>query len=180
MIAGPQGYRLVAEGRYRENVGFGYEDFVVGTVIEHRPGRTVTEMDNVLMSALAGNTAPIHLDALYSSKTKWSRPLVCSLVTLNIVGSMTVRSTSGLTIGNLGWHEIVVESPVFVGDTLYAETEITAKRLSARHPHQGIVTCRTSGFKAVGERAIGERVLHYLRSFLVPVDAACVRAATDY
>jgi itaconyl-CoA hydratase len=73
----PLGYRPVAVGRFRENVGFGYQDFVVGTVIEHRPGRTVTEMDNVLMTTLTGNTAPIHLDAHYSSKTEWGRPLVC-------------------------------------------------------------------------------------------------------
>lgn len=180
MNVDPQGYRLVAEGRYRENVGFGYEDFVVGTVIEHRPGRTVTEMDNVLMSALTGNTAPIHLDRYYSSKTEWGEPLVCSLVTLSIVGGMTVRGTSGLTVGNLGWRDIVLEAPVFVGDTLYAETEITSKRLSASRPHNGIVTCRTSGFKATGEKATGVRVLHYTRSFLVPVDAAVVRTATDY
>jgi len=172
---GPLGYRLVAEGRFRENVGFGYEDFTVGTVMEHRPGRTVTEMDNVLVTTLTGNSAPIHLDAHYSSRTEWGQPLVCSLVTLGIVGGMTVRSTSGLTVGNLGWREIVLEAPVFVGDTLYAETEITDKRLSNSRPQNGIVTCRTSGFKAAGQR-----VLHYTRSFLVPVDAAAVRDQTGY
>jgi itaconyl-CoA hydratase len=104
---------------------------------------------------------------------------VCSLVTLSIVGAMTVRSTSGLTVGNLGWNQIVLEAPVFVGDTLYAETEITAKRLSASRPHNGIVTCRTSGFKATDDEH-QQRVLHYTRSFLVPVDAAAIRAATGY
>jgi itaconyl-CoA hydratase len=172
---GPLGYRVVAEGRFRENVGFGYEDFTVGTVIEHRPGRTVTEMDNVLITTLTGNTAPIHLDAQYSSKTEWGQPLVCSLVTVSIVAGMTVRSTSGLTVGNLGWREIVLEAPVFVGDTLYAETEITDKRLSNSRPHNGIVTCRTSGFNATGQR-----VVHYTRSFLVPADAAAVRERTGY
>jgi len=174
-VEGPLGYRLVAEGRFRENVGFGYEDFVVGTIIEHRPGRTVTEMDNVLMTTLTGNSTPIHLDAHYSSKTEWGRPLVCSLVTLSIVGGMTARSTSGLTMGNLGWREIVLEAPVFVGDTLYAETEITDKRLSNSRPHNGIVTCRTSGFNATGQR-----VLRYTRSFLVPADAGAVRDETAY
>ncbi|MFI6200603.1 MaoC family dehydratase [Streptomyces phaeochromogenes] len=120
----PQGYRQVGEDRFRENVGCGYHDFAVGRVIEHRPGRTVTELDNVLMSTLTGNAAPIHTDAQFNSATEWARPLVCTIVTLGIVGGMTVRSTSGLTVGNLGMDDIRLEHPVFVGDTLYAETEI--------------------------------------------------------
>jgi itaconyl-CoA hydratase len=175
MSADPLGYRAVAEGRFREIVGFGYEDFMVGTIIEHRPGRTVTEMDNVLMCTLTGNSAPIHLDAHYCSKTEWGRTLMCSLVTLAIIGGMTVRSTSGLTVGNLGWREIVLEAPVFVGDTLYAETEIIDKRLSRSRPHNGIVTCRTSGLNAVGRR-----VMHYTRSFLVPTDTTTIRDQTGY
>ncbi len=171
----PHEYRVLGPGRYRENVGFGYEDFTVGVVIEHRPGRTVTETDNVLMTALTGNEAPIHLDVAYCERTEWGRPLVCSLVTLAIVGAMSVRSTSGLTVANLGWSDITLEAPVFVGDTLYAETEIIAKRLSAGRPQNGIVTCRTSGFTAAGTR-----VLNYARSFLVPADGAAHRDQTGY
>jgi len=132
------------------------------------PGRRLHGLSRV-------DCAPIHLDAHYSSKTEWGRPLVCSLVALSIVGGMTVRSTSGLTIANLGWCDIVLEAPVFVGDTLHAETEITEKRLSRSRSDNGIVTCRTTGLKASGER-----VLHYTRSFLVPTDAAAVRDETGY
>lgn len=171
--AGPAGYRGAGEGRFREKVGFTYGEFVVGTVIEHRPGRTVTETDNLLMTALTGNTAPIHLDAHYAARTEWGQRLVCSLLTLAIVGGMTVRSTSGLTVANLGWREITLTAPVFIGDTLYAETEITGKRLSASRPGTGIVTCRTTGYKA-GEDTptgvAGQPVVHYTRSFFVPVD----------
>jgi len=78
-------------------------------------------------------------------------------------------------VGNPGWQEIVLEAPVFVGDTPYAETEITDKRLSKSRPHDGIVTCRTSGFNATGQR-----VLRYTRSFLVPTDVASVRDQTGY
>jgi itaconyl-CoA hydratase len=180
MTTHPQGFRHLGTGRFRENVGFGYDEFTVGAVIEHRPGRTVTEMDNVLMSALSGNTAPIHIDTRYSEHTEWGRPLVCSLVTLSIIGGMTVRATSGLTVGNLGWSEIVLEEPVFVGDTLYAETEITGKRQSKSRPDNGIVTCRTSGFKGTAAHAHGLRVLRYTRSFLVPVDPTAIRTATGY
>jgi itaconyl-CoA hydratase len=85
------------------------------------------------------------------------------------------ETTSGLTVGNLGWREIVLDAPVFVGDTLYAETEITGKRLSNSRPHNGIVTCRTCAFNAAGQR-----VLHYTRSFLVPADPAAIRDQTGY
>jgi itaconyl-CoA hydratase len=159
----PIGYRQVGEGRYREVVGFCYEEFVVGTVIEHRPGRTVTELDNVLMSMLSMNASPLHIDAAFCAQGRWGQPLVSSLVTLSIVGGMTARSTSGRAIANLGWDRIRLTSPVFVGDTLYAESEITAKRLSASRPGEGIVSCRTSGIKSTGEV-----VLTFERSFLVP------------
>ena len=170
----PAGYRSVGEHRIRESAGFTFDEFVVGTVIEHRPGRTVTETDNVLMTALTGNTAPIHLDAHYAAQTSWGRPLVCSLVTLAIVGGMTVRSTSGLTTANLGWREIELPAPVFIGDTLYAESEITGKRRSVSHPDRGIVTCRTTAFTAAdgAPPADWQQVLHYTRSFFVPASGA--------
>jgi itaconyl-CoA hydratase len=162
----PRGYRQIGPNRYREKVGFCYEEFIVGTKIEHRPGRTVTELDNVLMSMLSMNDAPLHIDAAFCEKNQWGRPLVSSLVTLSIVGGMTARSTSGRAIANLGWDRIRLTSPVFVGDTLYAESEITAKRLSASRPDEGIVSCRTRGIKATGEVA-----LTFERSFLVPTRA---------
>lgn len=159
----PVGFRQVGENRYREVVGFCYEDLVVGTVVEHRPGRTVTEMDNVLMSMLSMNASPLHIDAASNEKGPWGKPIVSSLVTLSVVGGMTARSTSGRAVANLGWDHIRLPNPVFVGDTLYAESEITAKRLSRSRPGYGIVSCRTSGTKSTGEL-----VLDFERSFLVP------------
>jgi len=159
----PLGYRRIGPHRYRETVGFRYEELVVGAVIEHRPGRTVTEMDNVLMSMLSMNASPLHIDAAYCEHTRWGRPIVSSLVTLSIVGGMTARSTSGRAVANLGWDHIRLPHPVFVGDTLYAESEITGKRLSASRPEVGIVSCRTEGRKSTGEI-----VLAFERSFMVP------------
>ncbi|MCQ8773561.1 MaoC family dehydratase [Streptomyces telluris] len=160
------GYRRVGEQRYREQVGFHFEDLTVGDVFEHRPGRTVTEMDNVLMSMLSMNAAPLHIDAAYCARTQWGRPLVSSLVTLSIVGGMAARSTSGRAIANLGWEHIRLPAPVFAGDTLYSESEILAKRLSRSRPGEGIVSCRTTGTKSTGEV-----VLTFERSFLVPTRA---------
>ncbi|MER7757764.1 MaoC family dehydratase [Kitasatospora sp. NPDC097643] len=160
----PAGCRRIAEHRYREVVGRYYEEFTVGEVVEHRPGRTVTELDNVLMSMLSMNDAPLHIDAAYSEHTPWGRPIVSSLVTLSIVGGMTARSTSGRTTANLGWENIRMTHPVFAGDTLYAETETLAKRLSKSRAGQGIVSCRTTGTKSTGEV-----VVVFERSFLVPL-----------
>jgi itaconyl-CoA hydratase len=169
------GYLRVSEQRYREIVGFLYEDFYVGTIVEHRPGRTVTEMDNILMSMLSMNATPLHIDAAYCEATQWGRPLVSSLVTLSLVAGMAARSTSGRTIANLGWEHIRLLNPVFTGDTLYAETEILAKRLSKSRPGEGIVTCRTSGTKSTGEP-----VITFKRSFLVPTKDAAADSKVRY
>ncbi|MFI9310984.1 MaoC family dehydratase [Streptomyces triculaminicus] len=169
------GYRRVGEQRYREQVGFHFEDFTVGDVFEHRPGRTVTEMDNVLMSMLSMNAAPLHIDAAYCAHTQWGRPLVSSLVTLSIVGGMAARSTSGRAIANLGWEHIRLPAPVFTGDTLYAESEILSTRLSRSRPGEGIVSCRTTGSKSTGEV-----VLTFERSFLVPTRAKDIGDQTGY
>ncbi|MBO0657176.1 MaoC family dehydratase [Streptomyces triculaminicus] len=169
------GYRRVGEQRYREQVGFHFEDFTVGDVFEHRPGRTVTEMDNVLMSMLSMNAAPLHIDAAYCAHTQWGRPLVSSLVTLSIVGGMAARSTSGRAIANLGWERIRLPAPVFTGDTLYAESEILSRRLSRSRPGEGIVSCRTTGSKSTGEV-----VLTFERSFLVPTRAKDIGDLTGY
>jgi itaconyl-CoA hydratase len=157
------GYRTVGARRFREVVGFYYEEFVVGDEFEHRPGRTVTELDNVLMSMLSLNTSPLHIDAAYAAGTPWQRPLVSSLVTLSIVAGMSVRSTSGRAVANLGWDAIRLQHPVFAGDTLYAHSMILDKRLSASRPGQGIVRVRTTGTKSTGES-----VLTFERAFLVP------------
>ncbi|MEU8759862.1 MaoC family dehydratase [Streptomyces sp. NPDC048659] len=171
----PQGYRRIAEGRYREVVGLGYDELTLGLVIEHRPGRTLTEADSVLMTTLGGNDAPLHTDAHYSSRTEWGRLLVCSSITLHIVGGMTVRSTSGLTLANLGFQEIRFTHPVFIGDTLYADTEVTGRRVSRSRPETGIVTCRTTG-----RNQRDEAVMTFSRSFLVPLDSVTVRDRTNY
>lgn len=159
----PMGYERVSSHRFKERVGRYYEEFTVGELIEHRPGRTVTEMDNVLMSTLSMNDSPLHLDAAYCAQTQWGRPIVSSLVTLSIVSGMTARSISGKAIANLGWESIRLPNPVFAQDTLYAETQIISKRLSKSNPGNGIVTCRT-----IGTKSTGEPVIIFERSFLVP------------
>ena len=157
-------YKKVGERRYRESSGLYYEDFEVGSVVEHRPGRTVTEADNLWQSLLCHNTHPLHIDATYAAKTEWGRPLVSSLVTLSIVGGLSLGSTSAKAIANLGWEEIRLTAPVFVGDTVYAESEVLSKRLSLSRPGQGLVTVRTRGLKSDGTV-----FLAFERTVLVPI-----------
>jgi len=171
----PSGYRQIGDNRFREVVGFCYEDLQVGVVIEHRPGRTITEMDNVLMSMLSMNDSPLHIDAAFGEQGSWGQPLVSSLVTLSIVAGMAARSTSGKAIANLGWERIQLPAPVFIGDTLYAESEITGKRLSESRPGQGIAHCRTTGRKSSDGV-----VLSFDRSFLVPTRATDPHRTAGY
>jgi itaconyl-CoA hydratase len=156
-------YKKVGKNRYRETYGLYFEDFEEGDIFEHRPGRTITEVDNIWQSLINLNTHPLHIDNVYASKTEWKKPLVSSLVTLSIVGGMSLNSTSAKAVANLGWEKIRLTAPVFVGDTIYAESKVLSKRMSRSRKTQGIVTMETRGLKADGTV-----FMTYERSFLVP------------
>jgi acyl dehydratase len=140
----------VGRQRYRESYGRHYEDFAVGDVYEHRPGRTITEYDNTAFTLLTMNTHPLHFDAAYAAKSEFGRPLVNSTLTLAIVVGMSVSDVSQKAIANLGWTDIRLTAPVFAGDTIYAESEVLETRESKSRPTQGIVRVRTTGKKADG------------------------------
>ena len=99
-----------------------YEDFEVGDIYEHWPGRTITETDNIWFTNLTMNTHPLHFDLNYAAQSEFGKPLVNSTFTIALVAGMTVSSTSQKAIANLGWEEIKLPAPVFVGDTLYVYT----------------------------------------------------------
>ncbi len=149
--------------RTRESFGRYYEEFEVGDVYEHRPGRTIGEADNTWFTLLTMNNHPLHFDAVYAAKSEFGKPLVNSCLTLSIVVGMSVSDVSYKAIGNLGWNDIKLPAPVFVGDTLYAESEVLAKRESQSRPTQGIVTVRTRGTNQ--DRKV---VISYERTILVP------------
>jgi itaconyl-CoA hydratase len=152
----------VAPGRFREVQGRFFDDFVVGHIYEHRPGRTITDADNVWFTLLTMNTHPAHFDYEFSKKTEFGKPLVVSPLTIALMTGMSVSDTSAKAIANLGWDEVRLVHPLFVGDTLYAESEVLEKRESKSRPEQGIVT-----FKTVGKNQDGVVVAHYKRSVLV-------------
>ena len=131
-------------------VGRCYEDFSVGDVYRHRPGRTLSEADNTWFSLLTMNQNPLHIDSVYSARTEFGQPLVNSCFTLSILVGMSVRDVSYKTVANLGWNDIRLTAPVFAGDTIYAESEVISMRESQSRPTQGIVTVRTTGRKQDG------------------------------
>jgi itaconyl-CoA hydratase len=139
-----------------------YEDFGIGDVYRSHLGRTLTETDNTWFSCLTMNTNQVHFNSEYAARTEFGRPLVVSTLTLAIVLGLSVRDTSENAAANLGWGDIVLPKPVYAGDTLWAESEILAKRESSSRPSCGIVSIRTRG---VNQRR--EAVIEFTRSFMV-------------
>jgi acyl dehydratase len=128
------------------------EELIVGDIFEHRPGRTVTEADNVLFTTLTMNTQSLHLDAAFAQTQEFGQRLVNSLFTMSTVVGLSVADlTEGTTVANLGFSEIRFPASVFIGDTLTAETEITDKRLSSSRPGQGVVRFEHRGHNQRGE-----------------------------
>ncbi|MCF4997560.1 MaoC family dehydratase [Pseudomonas syringae] len=142
--------KQIGEQRYRGQIGRYFEDFEIGDIYEHRPGRTITETDNIQFSLLTMNLHPMHCDAAYAAKSEFGKPLVNSGLTVAIVLGMTVPDVSGKAIANLGWTDIKLTAPVFPGDTIYAASEVLNKRESKSRPNQGIITVKTIGTKADG------------------------------
>jgi itaconyl-CoA hydratase len=156
-------HTAAAGPRDRETCGRFFEDFAVGDVYPHWPGRTISETDNTWFTLLTMNTHPLHFDAAYAAGSEFGRPLVNSCLTLSMVVGMSVRDLSQNAVANLGWDKIKLTAPVFVGDTIYAQSEVLDTRLSRSRPNQGIVTVLTTGRKA-DDTAF----MHFERAFLVP------------
>jgi acyl dehydratase len=134
----------VSEGGERVIVqrGLWFEEFKPGTTYVHKPGRTITEADNVLFTTLTMNTQALHLDAAFADALPpFNQRLVNSMFTLStMVGLSVAQLTQGTIVANLGFTEIAFPKPLFHGDTMYAETLVTDKRESRSRPGEGVVT----------------------------------------
>jgi acyl dehydratase len=143
----------VTEERVIEQRGLWFEEFETGVCYLHRPGRTITEADNTLFTAVTMNTQALHLDAAWTEQQPpFNQRLVNSMFTLaTLVGLSVSQLTQGTTVGNLGFSEIAFPKPMFHGDTLYAETVVTEKRASKSRPGEGIVTFVHTGRNQHGD-----------------------------
>jgi acyl dehydratase len=142
------------EGRF-------FEDFEVGDVYRARLGRTITDADNIWFSLLTNNTNQIHFNADYARRAGFAGPLVNSVLTLAVVVGLGTADISENAIA-LGWDEIRLPHPVYAGDTIYSESEVTGKRESRSQPQRGIVTVRTRGINQDGKVVIA-----YTRTVMV-------------
>ena len=167
--------KRVGDKRFRESYGRYFEDFEIGDVYEHRPGRTITETDNTWFTLLTMNQHPLHFDKEYGAKTEFGKVLVNSCLTISLVTGMSVSDISQKTIANLGWDKVRLSGPVFVGDTLYAESQVLSKRESNSRPNQGIVSVEPKGIKQ--DESV---VISFERSMLIPFKGHAIDDQMDY
>ena len=139
-----------------------YEDLEVGDVYRSRLGRTISETDNTWFTLLTCNTNQVHFNDEFAKGTRFGQLLVNSCLTLSIVVGLSVSDTSENATANVSWEGISLPNPVFVGDTLWSESEVLERRESRRRPNVGIVGVRTRG---INQRR--EVVCEYRRSFMV-------------
>jgi|SRR5215471_6335062 len=140
-----------------------FEEFAIGAVYKHWPGRTITEHDNTSFALLSMNLNPLFIDDHYArAQAEGRRPVIDSLIFGLLVG-MSVADTSGRTIANLGYDFVRFEAQMYAGESLYGESEVLDKRESATKKDRGVVHIETRGFNQRGERVIVLR-----RKFLAP------------
>jgi itaconyl-CoA hydratase len=139
-----------------------FEDFSVGQVYQHPLGRTIYDADNAWFTLLTMNTNELHFNRDFASRTEHHRELVNSGLTMAMVLGISVSDISQNAVANLGWDEVRLTAPVFVGDTLYGESIIIDLRESNSRPYAGIVTCFT---RAINQDAV--EVMSYRRTVMV-------------
>jgi acyl dehydratase len=118
-----------------------FDEWQIGDRVQHAITRTVTETDNLLMSALTHNPQPLHLDREAARNTEFKHRIVNSCFTFSLMIGVSVHDTTlGTLVANLGYDKLVFPNPVFLGDTLRSETECLAVRKSKSRENAGIVT----------------------------------------
>ena len=141
------------------------DQFEVGDIFRHWPGKTITEADDHLFSLLTLAASPLHIDANYAEKNMPNgRNIVIGTYIYSLLTGMSVPDISGRAIASLGVHYLQHTAPMYHGDTLYGFTEVLAKRLSVTNPEQGILTTKTTGINQKDEI-----VCTFERSILLPV-----------
>jgi len=139
-----------------------YEDFVVGDVIKHQLSKTIFESDNNIFSLLTMNHHPLHTNMQYAELSQYGKIVVVGTLVFSIVVGITVPDISGKAIANLEYNNICHLSPVFIGDTIYAETRELEKRDSTSHNDRGIVYVET-----IGTNQLNNQVISFKRKVLI-------------
>ena len=144
------------------NFGRFFEEFEAGTIYKHWPGKTITESDNNLFSLLTMNHHPVHIDTEFCKTHQYGKILVVGTLVFSLVVGLSVRDISGKAIANLGYENIIHEGPVFIGDTLYAQTEVLDVKESKTKSDRGIIYVETTAYNQRNKK-----VLTFRRNVLV-------------
>jgi itaconyl-CoA hydratase len=128
-----------------------FEDFEIGDIYRHPLGRTITAADNAWFTLLTMNTNQMHFNDHYASRSTFGRALVNSGLTVAMILGISVTDISQNAVANLSWKSIRLTHPVFVGDTLYAQSLVLDKRESTSRPFAGVVSVRTQGLNQDGD-----------------------------
>jgi len=139
------------------------EDFGVGDVYRHWPGKTITESDNNLFSLLTMNHHPLHLDAAFAGESQHGQRLVVGTLVFSLAVGLTVRDVSGRAIANLSYENIEHLAPVFLGDTIHATSAVLSVTPSKSRPDRGVVSVET-----IVRNQRAEEVLRFRRKVLIP------------
>lgn len=150
---------------YPAQLGRFFEDFVVGDTYQHPFGRTISEADSTWFTQLTCNTNQNHFNVhlAESNPITGGRIIVNSGLTVALVLGLSVLDMSQNAVANLGWTDIRLTHPVYVGDTIYAESLCTGKRESSSRPQLGIITMLTRGLNQDGDA-----VVSWTRSVMIP------------
>jgi itaconyl-CoA hydratase len=137
-------------------IGKFFEDFTIGDVYQHPFGRTISETDNSWFTLLTINTNQNHFNAHFAENNPITdgKVIVNSGLTVAMVLGLSVIDVSQNAIVNLGWTDIALTHPVYVGDTLYSESVILDARESKSRPYAGIITVRTRGLNQDGDEVV--------------------------
>lgn len=146
-----------------EEFGRFLEEFEVGKIYKHSVVKQITDKDNRLFCELTHNFHPLHLDEKYAIKSFHRKIVVVGTYVASLVVGLSVEDISGKAIANLSYENIKHHAPVFIGDTLRAETEIISVRESRTKPDRGVVKVETRAFNQNGEQ-----VLSLQRTILIP------------
>ena len=151
------------------------EDFVVGDVYRHWPGKTITEYDDHLFCMITMNHHPLHTNDWFAEQSVQGRNVVVGNLVYSLVLGMSVPDVSGAAIANLEVESLQHKRPTFHGDTIYAETAVIEKRESSSKPDRGVVTVETRGYNQRGEE-----VCFFRRKVMVPKRAAAPERVRPY
>ena len=161
---------------YDRPFGRSFEDFEVGDVYRHWPGKTITEYDDHLFCLITMNHHPLHINAWFvENETVQGTNVVVGNLVYSLVLGMSVPDVSGSAIANLEVESFTHPRPTFHGDTIYAETRVLDKRLSSSKPDRGVVTVETKGFNQRGEE-----VCYFRRKVMVWVREAAPARRRPY